>query len=155
MGAVGWEVPLIMHCFCFSFADLSAADLSKSPSLHWRNLASSHGSVMGWQSDPSHHAILFFFFFGRHSSCKTGWVPPPKLKTGCLPLWAVVWDVPLIRHCFSLPFPDKQTEELGESSSQNQMNLGFPMRWQALPSHYSLFSSSFLADKWKSALSKL
>ena len=76
MGAVGWEVPLIMHCFCFSFADLSAADLSKSPCLQWRNLGSSHGISHGMIIWPFSSCVSYWFLLQGYTW--QNWVSAPS-----------------------------------------------------------------------------
>jgi len=47
LGAVQLVIHLIMHCFCFSFAERMDAKLGESPSSNQRDLETSHGISHG------------------------------------------------------------------------------------------------------------
>ena len=90
--SVGWDVPFLMHYFCFSIVDLSAANLSKSPCLHWRIWGLSHGIGHGMIIRPFPSCISHLFLLQKHRL--PYWVSPPsqiRNNKGALPVWAVGW----------------------------------------------------------------
>ena len=98
--AVGWDVPLIMHSFWFSFADSRAGKQSKSTSLHSRNLQFSHGISHG-MIIRTFSSWISYFFLCRGTGYKTGWVQPSTFnkKHSDFVLW--MW---CSTHCVLLSF---------------------------------------------------
>lgn len=140
MGAAGWDIPLIMHCFCFSFAASHASELSKSPSLHWRNSGSSHGIILGMIIWPFSSCISYLFLLQRNKL--KYWV---RLLSQITNAEVCLWMICSFHHVllFSL-FYRGASWTTGWVFLAKLKKYGFPIGWQVVTIHHAVLLLSIL-----------